>query len=124
MTRRVTIADVAREAGVSLQTVSRVLNNKGEIRPETRSHILAIIERLGYRPNALARDPSRPSSFAGNPQLWNDGSDRFYPGQKAPDVVGRSGGHRDSLLGEVGRGVRDERILAGVTPAVERPCRR
>ncbi len=38
-------------------------------------------------PNAAARDPSRRSSFAGNPQLWNDGSDRFYPGQKAIDDV-------------------------------------
>jgi len=64
MTRRVTIADVAREAGVSLQTVSRVLNNKGEIRPETRSHILAIIERLGYRPNALARGLATHKTFA------------------------------------------------------------
>ncbi len=64
MTRRVTIADVAREAGVSLQTVSRVLNNKGKIRPETRSHILAIIERLGYRPNALARGLATHKTFA------------------------------------------------------------
>lgn len=39
-------------------------------------------------PNAMAREPERPSSFAGNPQLWNDGSDRFYPGRKAPDDVG------------------------------------
>jgi polyhydroxybutyrate depolymerase len=48
-------------------------------------------EREGFLvafPNARARDPSQPSSFAGNPQLWNDGSDRFYPGQKAPDDVG------------------------------------
>lgn len=38
-------------------------------------------------PNAMARDPARPSHFSRNPQLWNDGSDRFYPGQKAPDDV-------------------------------------
>jgi polyhydroxybutyrate depolymerase len=38
-------------------------------------------------PNAMPPDPSQPSSFARNPQLWNDGSDRFYPGQKAPDDV-------------------------------------
>ncbi len=42
---------------------------------------------LAVFPNAMARDPTRPGSFAGNPQLWNDGSDRFYPGQKAPDDV-------------------------------------
>lgn len=43
---------------------------------------------LAVFPNAMARDPARPSSFASNPQLWNDGSDRFYPGQKPPDDVG------------------------------------
>lgn len=55
MNKRVNIADVARAAGVSAQTVSRALNNKGEIRPETRDGILAVVERLGYRPNTLAR---------------------------------------------------------------------
>lgn len=43
---------------------------------------------LAVFPNAMARDPAQPSSFASNPQLWNDGSDRFYYGQKAPDDVG------------------------------------
>ncbi len=43
---------------------------------------------LAVFPNAMARDPARRSSFAGNPQLWNDGSDRFYRGRKAPDDVG------------------------------------
>jgi LacI family transcriptional regulator len=55
MSKRVNIADVAREAGVSAQTVSRALNNKGEISAETRVRVLEIVERLGYRPNTLAR---------------------------------------------------------------------
>lgn len=55
MSERITIADVAREAGVSAQTVSRALNNKGEIGPETRRRVLETVERLGYRPNTLAR---------------------------------------------------------------------
>jgi len=42
---------------------------------------------LAVFPNAMARDPSSRSSFAKNPQLWNDGSNRFYPGQKAPDDI-------------------------------------
>ena len=42
---------------------------------------------LAVFPNAVARDPAKPGNFARNPQLWNDGSDRFYPGQKAPDDV-------------------------------------
>ena len=55
MRPRVTLADVAREAQVSSQTVSRVLNNKGPMRPETRELVLQAVERLGYRPNSIAR---------------------------------------------------------------------
>ena len=55
MSFHVTIADVAREAGVSRQTVSRVLNNKGEIRQETYLRVREVIDRLGYRPSTLAR---------------------------------------------------------------------
>ncbi len=55
MARRVTISDVAKLAGVSHQTVSRVINNKAEVSPETREKVLAIIERTGYRPSGLAR---------------------------------------------------------------------
>lgn len=55
MAGRVTISDVAREAGVSLMTVSRVINDKEEISPATRQHVLAVIERLGYRPSGIAR---------------------------------------------------------------------
>ena len=53
--REITIRDVAREAGVSRQTVSRAINNKPEISPKTRQRILAIARRLGYRPNSIAR---------------------------------------------------------------------
>ncbi|MCL4861501.1 MAG: LacI family transcriptional regulator [Caldilineaceae bacterium] len=55
MRARVTISDVARAANVSTQTVSRAINNKREIRPETRRHVLTVVERLGYEPNSLAR---------------------------------------------------------------------
>jgi LacI family transcriptional regulator len=55
MASRVTIADVAREAGVSMMTVSRVINDKGEISSSTRQHVLDVIERLGYRPSSIAR---------------------------------------------------------------------
>ena len=47
--------DVARAAGVSHQTVSRVLNEHPSVRPETRARVLAVIEDLGYRRNSAAR---------------------------------------------------------------------
>src|SRR5919202_1102881 len=53
--RAITIDDVARTAGVSRQTVSRVLNAKGEIAETTRARVQAVIAELGYRPNLLAR---------------------------------------------------------------------
>lgn len=53
--RRVTIDDVARSAGVSRQTVSRAINDKSEIDPETRRRILQIAQEMGYRPSRFAR---------------------------------------------------------------------
>jgi LacI family transcriptional regulator len=55
MANRVTMSDVARQAGVSLMTVSRVINNKGDVSIETRQRILEIIASLDYRPSAIAR---------------------------------------------------------------------
>jgi LacI family transcriptional regulator len=51
----VTLQDVAKLAGVSTKTVSRVVNNQGEISQATRQRVQAAIEQLGYRPNILAR---------------------------------------------------------------------
>ncbi len=53
--RAPSIRDVARVAGVSHQTVSRVLNNSDAIRAETRDRVLAAMEQLQYRPNRAAR---------------------------------------------------------------------
>ncbi len=52
---RATIKDVAREAGVSHMTVSRVINNKNSILETTREKVLKAIEKLNYKPNYLAR---------------------------------------------------------------------
>lgn len=49
------VREVAAAAGVSRQTVSRVVNNHPSIRPETRERVLAVIDDLGFRPNRAAR---------------------------------------------------------------------
>jgi DNA-binding LacI/PurR family transcriptional regulator len=49
------IRDVARIAGVSRQTVSRVINDHPSLRPETRERVQAVIDQLRYRPNPIAR---------------------------------------------------------------------
>ncbi|WP_057769523.1 catabolite control protein A [Lactobacillus selangorensis] len=51
----ITIYDVAREANVSMATVSRVVNGNPNVKPATRKKVLAVIDRLDYRPNAVAR---------------------------------------------------------------------
>lgn len=51
----ITIYDVAREANVSMATVSRVVNGNPNVKPTTRKKVLEVIDRLDYRPNAVAR---------------------------------------------------------------------
>jgi DNA-binding LacI/PurR family transcriptional regulator len=53
--RAVVMADVARLAGVSQQTVSRVLNDSPHVRPGTRERVLEAVRKLEYRPNRVAR---------------------------------------------------------------------
>jgi LacI family repressor for deo operon, udp, cdd, tsx, nupC, and nupG len=52
---KVTITDVAREAGVSIATVSRVMGDRASVSPELTNRVRAVAERLGYHPNLLAR---------------------------------------------------------------------
>jgi LacI family transcriptional regulator len=54
--RRPTLADVAREVGVSAKTVSRVLNEDGPASAETRQQVLAAVAKLGFQPNLMARN--------------------------------------------------------------------
>ncbi len=60
---KITIYDVAKKAGVSRQTVSRVLNNRQDVSPETRKRVQEIMEGLNYHPSAIARSLSRQKSY-------------------------------------------------------------
>jgi LacI family transcriptional regulator len=61
--KRVTIKQVAKEAGVSTQTVSRVINHRPDVAPETRRRVLQVIDRLGYRPSNIARSLIQGRSY-------------------------------------------------------------
>ncbi len=54
-TKRVTISDVAEKAGVSKQTVSRVINDRPNVADHTRGRVKAVINKLGYQPDPIAR---------------------------------------------------------------------
>ena len=59
----VTLDDVARQAGVSAKTVSRVVNGERSVRPDTRQRVLRAVEQLDYRPNMLARGLSGAHAY-------------------------------------------------------------
>ncbi len=61
--KRPTIKEVAKVAGVSTQTVSRVINERPDVAPETRERILTTIDELGYQPSALARSLIQQRSY-------------------------------------------------------------
>lgn len=61
--RRVTIKEIARLAGVSNQTVSRVINDRPDVSPETRHRVQDLIDEMGYQPSALARSLIQQRSY-------------------------------------------------------------
>jgi len=60
---RTTIKEVASVAGVSTQTVSRVINGRPDVSPETRKRVQEVIQELSYRPSTLARSLSQRRSY-------------------------------------------------------------
>jgi LacI family transcriptional regulator len=75
--RRVTIKQVAEQAGVSTQTVSRVLNHRPDVAPETRRRVQEIIDRLGYQASNIARSLVQGRSFTLGVLCW--GLEYFGP---------------------------------------------
>jgi DNA-binding LacI/PurR family transcriptional regulator len=61
--KRATIKQVASAAGVSTQTVSRVMNDRPDVSPETRERVQRVVEELGYQPSALARSLIQQRSY-------------------------------------------------------------
>lgn len=61
--KRITIKDVAQAAGVSTQTVSRVMNKFSYVSEETRQRVEAVVDQLGYRPSTLARSLIQQRSY-------------------------------------------------------------
>ena len=61
--KKITIEDIAKEANVSIKTVSRVFNHEPNVRDNTRSRVLAVAEAMNYRPNLSARSLASSKSF-------------------------------------------------------------
>lgn len=76
-TKRPTVYDVAREANVSYQTVSRVINDKSHVSAETRERVVKAIEALGFRPNRAAQIMQTERSNTIEVVLFYDGFNLF-----------------------------------------------
>ncbi|MEK8032991.1 LacI family DNA-binding transcriptional regulator [Ideonella sp. DXS29W] len=88
-----TIIDVAREAGVSIKTVSRVLNREAGVHEQTREQVLAVVAQLKYRPKLSARSLAGARSFLIG-LLYYDPSAAFVGGvQKGAAVRCREAGY-------------------------------
>jgi DNA-binding LacI/PurR family transcriptional regulator len=85
---KITIHDVAKQAGVSTKTVSRVINHQGEISEETRARVQAVIDRMGYRPNILARSLVHQRSHMLGVVTW--GLDLYAPSRIVVGIERRS----------------------------------
>lgn len=97
------IEDVAAVAGVSIKTVSRVLNNEPNVRVETRDKVLAAVARLGYRPNLSARSLAGQRSYA-LALAYNNPSRNYLMEIQSGMLEACHAQHYNLILGPIGTG--------------------
>ena len=107
------IYDIAEKAGVSIATVSRIINKKGNVSPKTEKRVLKVIAEMGYTPNAFARALGLDSiKMVG--VLCSDVSDKHYA--KAVSIIERElrAKDYDSILGCTGNELEDKKKAINV----------
>jgi LacI family transcriptional regulator len=109
--REPTIGDVARAAGVSVTTVSRVLRDHTDVGAATRARVQATIDRLGYRPSPIAR-----ALVAGRSRLLtllvNDVANPFYPQlAKSVEQEAKKNGYTVAICSTADRAAETRRCL-------------
>ncbi|MEY9844176.1 DNA-binding LacI/PurR family transcriptional regulator [Streptacidiphilus sp. BW17] len=105
----VSLKDVAQRAGVSVKTVSNVVNDYPHIRPETRSRVQQAIEELGYRPNLTARHLRKGRTgiiTLAVPELANP-----YFADLAGAVIDAAAQHDHTVLLDHTAGLREKEVL-------------
>lgn len=102
------IYDIAKKAGVSIATVSRIINKKGNVSPKTEEKVLKVISEMGYTPNAFARALGLNSiKMVG--VLCSDVSDKHYA--QAVSIIEKElrAKDYDSILGCTGNKLEDKK---------------
>lgn len=95
--KNITIQDIAREAKVSKSTVSRVLNETSAVHPDKQRAVLAATNRLGFKPNFVARSLARGRSMTIGVLTQNIGSP-FYDGISQGVIAGLGGSSYSPLF--------------------------
>ncbi len=108
-----TLRDVARRAGVSYQTVSRVINNQGYVANDTRKRILEIIAELDYHPNRAAR--TLASRYSQTLALITFGLDYYGPTQMVVNIerAAKAAGY-DLMFSNVSSGKEMQAAMTGI----------
>ena len=130
---KATINNVAEQAGVSIKTVSRVMNNEPSVRQLTRDKVMAVVEALNYQPNLAARNLAGTKSFSiafiyDNPNAYyiidmQNGILSACKKQGFELLIHPCDAKADSLLTEVTKMVKHSRIagLVLTPPFSEQP---
>lgn len=114
----VTLREVADSAGVSTKTVSRVVNNQGEVSEATKQRVQAAIEALGYQPNALARSLARRRSHTLGVVAW--GLEYFGPSRTVVGIEQQSHETGYSLLLQLLPRPDESRVTAPLSALIAR----
>lgn len=101
---RATIADVAKQAGVSIATVSRVINQTAPVAPETVAQVQAAIAELNYRPQAAAQVLASQKTNTIGLLLTDIGGDFFPPMLRGIEAEARENGFSFLIYATQGRG--------------------
>ncbi len=107
------IEDVATAAGVSMKTVSRVLNNEPNVREETRNRVMRTVEELQYKPNLSARSLAGQRSYV-VALVYNNPSRNYLMEIQGGMLEACRANHYNLILGPVGSGKRTAGDIKGL----------
>lgn len=109
--KAITIYDIAKEAGVSAATVSRVLTNSARVRPEKKKRVLELVEKYNFKPNALAKGLSDTKSKVIGIMTADIRNPYYAELFVACEQAAREAGYTVLLCNTLGETQREEELL-------------
>lgn len=116
------IEDVAAAAGLSMKTVSRVLNNEPNVREETRDRVMQAVEQMQYKPNLSARSLAGQRSYV-VALVYNNPSRNYLMEIQGGMLEACHASHYNLFLAPVGTGKQRAADMQGLFANFGRDCR-